>query len=515
MREAISALSSWGARRSASRYAARAPWRSPARTRAAATLRQAGVGVGVLGQLRRRLPLGQRLAVLVETVQRLAKAHHRRAGDGRVVEPDDPLVEAGGVEEVRRDHEVPARGRGRPAPCRGSGARSGRAGRACRSGWFGHGRGLYRRWAGRPPRVDFGDMCGRFTQQRPTSEIAQIFEADDLAGDPGGHFNVAPTDEAAVVVQRDERRAVVRYRWGLVPSWADAGTGVEGVQRPRGDPRDERPVPRRVSPAAVPRAGGRLLRVAPRRVRGASRCASTIPTTGRWRSPDCGPGARTRRPASGSARSRSSRRAPTGSWPPSTTGCRSWSRRTSWATLAGSRRRANRASCGPSWSPATTSVSPPTRYRTLVNNVRNDGPELILPVEPDGGPPVAWPAALDRRVRRRRPEAGPTTWAQVPSVVPRIRPAGHARGGPEGGRGILAQVQRPRRRRRREPRRRRRPPRPVPRAPWPPAGARPGAAGPAGTSDHEVCPGERGAVHARGEHVRRGIVGHDQRRRTP
>lgn len=64
-------------------------------------------------------------------------------------------------------------------------------------------------------------MCGRFTQQRPTSEIARIFEAEDLAGDEGGHFNVAPTDEAAVVVQRDDRRAVVRYRWGLVPGWAE------------------------------------------------------------------------------------------------------------------------------------------------------------------------------------------------------------------------------------------------------------------------------------------------------
>ena len=64
-------------------------------------------------------------------------------------------------------------------------------------------------------------MCGRFTQQRPTSEIAAIFEAEDLADDPGGHFNVAPTDEAAVVVQRDARRAVVRYRWGLLPGWTD------------------------------------------------------------------------------------------------------------------------------------------------------------------------------------------------------------------------------------------------------------------------------------------------------
>ena len=65
-------------------------------------------------------------------------------------------------------------------------------------------------------------MCGRFTQQRPTSELAEIFEAADLAADDGGHYNVAPTDEAAVVVQRDDQRAVVRYRWGLIPHWADS-----------------------------------------------------------------------------------------------------------------------------------------------------------------------------------------------------------------------------------------------------------------------------------------------------
>jgi putative SOS response-associated peptidase YedK len=63
-------------------------------------------------------------------------------------------------------------------------------------------------------------VCGRFTQQRPTSELAEIFDADNLASDEGGHFNVAPTDEAAVVVQRDDRRAILRFRWGLVPHWA-------------------------------------------------------------------------------------------------------------------------------------------------------------------------------------------------------------------------------------------------------------------------------------------------------
>jgi putative SOS response-associated peptidase YedK len=64
-------------------------------------------------------------------------------------------------------------------------------------------------------------VCGRFTQQRPASELAEIFGAEPLVDDPGGHFNVAPTDEALVVVQRDQRRAVTAYRWGLIPHWAD------------------------------------------------------------------------------------------------------------------------------------------------------------------------------------------------------------------------------------------------------------------------------------------------------
>jgi putative SOS response-associated peptidase YedK len=71
-------------------------------------------------------------------------------------------------------------------------------------------------------------MCGRFTQQRPTSELAEIFDAENLADDPGGHYNVAPTDEAAVVVQRDDRRAVVSYRWGLVPHWSADASGAAG-----------------------------------------------------------------------------------------------------------------------------------------------------------------------------------------------------------------------------------------------------------------------------------------------
>lgn len=64
-------------------------------------------------------------------------------------------------------------------------------------------------------------MCGRMTQQRPTSELAEIFEAEDRIEAPGGRFNLAPTDDAAVVVQREDARAVTAYRWGLIPHWSD------------------------------------------------------------------------------------------------------------------------------------------------------------------------------------------------------------------------------------------------------------------------------------------------------
>jgi putative SOS response-associated peptidase YedK len=64
-------------------------------------------------------------------------------------------------------------------------------------------------------------VCGRFSQQRPASDLAEIFAAEPLAEELGPRFNVAPTDEAYVVVQRAERRAVVAYRWGLIPHWAE------------------------------------------------------------------------------------------------------------------------------------------------------------------------------------------------------------------------------------------------------------------------------------------------------
>ena len=58
-------------------------------------------------------------------------------------------------------------------------------------------------------------------QERPVSDLAEIFGAEPLIDEPGGRWNIAPTDEAIVVVERDDRRALTEYRWGLIPHWSE------------------------------------------------------------------------------------------------------------------------------------------------------------------------------------------------------------------------------------------------------------------------------------------------------
>jgi putative SOS response-associated peptidase YedK len=76
------------------------------------------------------------------------------------------------------------------------------------------------------------DMCGRMTQQVSPSEVARIFDAelrepDQRALDEfGPRYNVAPTDPLVVVTQRDDGRFVEAHRWGLVPAWAKSVAAV-------------------------------------------------------------------------------------------------------------------------------------------------------------------------------------------------------------------------------------------------------------------------------------------------
>ena len=65
-------------------------------------------------------------------------------------------------------------------------------------------------------------MCGRFTQQRPTAELAEMFDAEPLVEASEPRFNVAPSQGIVAIVRPPEdRRLLTTLRWGLIPSWAE------------------------------------------------------------------------------------------------------------------------------------------------------------------------------------------------------------------------------------------------------------------------------------------------------
>lgn len=87
-------------------------------------------------------------------------------------------------------------------------------------------------------------MCGRYAASRHADQLVEVFEVDEVVVDEPAagaeaptpewlapRWNIAPTLDVAAVVERardDEvTRKLVGLRWGLVPSWAkDAGGGA-------------------------------------------------------------------------------------------------------------------------------------------------------------------------------------------------------------------------------------------------------------------------------------------------
>lgn len=64
-------------------------------------------------------------------------------------------------------------------------------------------------------------MCGRYASARSVDEIASAFGISEVDGEmPAPDWNVAPTQDVAVCVVRDDRRVLTTARWGLVPAWA-------------------------------------------------------------------------------------------------------------------------------------------------------------------------------------------------------------------------------------------------------------------------------------------------------
>ncbi|MFM6980335.1 MAG: SOS response-associated peptidase [Micrococcales bacterium] len=69
-------------------------------------------------------------------------------------------------------------------------------------------------------------MCGRFVVAKTSGLIATIFEVDEVIEETPVSYNIAPTNQISMVVDRSfkdgspDSRELHSARWGLVPRWA-------------------------------------------------------------------------------------------------------------------------------------------------------------------------------------------------------------------------------------------------------------------------------------------------------
>jgi len=75
-------------------------------------------------------------------------------------------------------------------------------------------------------------MCGRFVQAQDPATYAEYFGAAPVENleTAAPSYNVAPTDRVYAVADHGSERHLVRMRWGLVPFWAkDIGIGSRHI----------------------------------------------------------------------------------------------------------------------------------------------------------------------------------------------------------------------------------------------------------------------------------------------
>jgi putative SOS response-associated peptidase YedK len=63
-------------------------------------------------------------------------------------------------------------------------------------------------------------MCGRFALLTHADALIERFEIEEVIKRPEPRYNIAPSQNVTVVVQR-EKRQLTQMRWGLVPFWAE------------------------------------------------------------------------------------------------------------------------------------------------------------------------------------------------------------------------------------------------------------------------------------------------------
>lgn len=65
-------------------------------------------------------------------------------------------------------------------------------------------------------------MCGRFAMTGDLDFYRDYYGIDEVTSESlDQSWNVAPTDEAYVIAERDQKRLLGRMAWGLIPYWAE------------------------------------------------------------------------------------------------------------------------------------------------------------------------------------------------------------------------------------------------------------------------------------------------------
>jgi putative SOS response-associated peptidase YedK len=72
-------------------------------------------------------------------------------------------------------------------------------------------------------------VCGRYTLSTPADLVAELFELETTP-ELAPRYNIAPSQEAAVVRKSADGRRLDLLRWGLIPFWAkDAKIGYRTI----------------------------------------------------------------------------------------------------------------------------------------------------------------------------------------------------------------------------------------------------------------------------------------------
>lgn len=84
-------------------------------------------------------------------------------------------------------------------------------------------------------------MCGRFVQGKAITELQSYF---DIKGPPPNfkaRYNVAPTQEVAVIVMGPLHRQIAVKKWGLIPAWSKEGKAEFATFNARAESVREKP----------------------------------------------------------------------------------------------------------------------------------------------------------------------------------------------------------------------------------------------------------------------------------